>query len=276
MIRRVLHAWADGAAAFAATLEEQDPSWGSATFELAGGRAVLWGRGLYVNRALAAGVDRAMTAADFETLERLSDAVGVPSAIEVTPETLASVAELAAARGYVATGVVTALRHDLTGATGRGGGGVGGVDGVIVEPADVSTWQAIAAAGWGHEQPTARRASDAFAAAAAVVDGDGFVIARDARDGRPIGCATLSMRDGIATLAGMSTLPSERRRGVQAALVHHRLRRAREAGCGVATSTTVAGGASERNLRRLGFEPWFEITTLARSAEAARSPIRRR
>lgn len=262
MMRRVLHAWADGAAAFAAVLREHDPSWRSETFELAGGRAVLWGRGLYVNRALAAGVDRSMTATDFETLECRSDALGVPSALEVTPMTSASVVELAAERGYVATGVVTALRHHLAGATGDG---VGGVDGVLVEPADVPTWQAIAAAGWGHEQPAARRASDAFAAAAAVVDGDGFVVARDADDGRPIGCATLSMRDGIATLAGMSTLPSERRRGVQAALVHHRLLRARAAGCAVATSTTVSGGASERNLRRLGFEAWFEVTTLTRS-----------
>jgi GNAT superfamily N-acetyltransferase len=74
----------------------------------------------------------------------------------------------------------------------------------------------------------------------------------------------------------MSTLPSERRRGVQAALVHHRLRLARAAGCGIATSTTVSGGASERNLRRLCFEPWFEVTTLARSAESVGRRVLRR
>ncbi len=261
MIRPVLHAWADTAAAFATVLRDHDPSWGSETFELAGGRAVLWGRGLYVNRALAAGIDTTMTTDDFATLEQRSSAVGVPASIEVTSSTAPALMDLAAERGYVAAGAVVALRHDLVAPPDEV------PRDVIVEPAEVTVWQAVAAAGWGYDLPAARRASDAFAAAAAIVDRDGFVLARDAGDGRPIGCATMSIRSGIATLGGMSTLPSERRRGVQTALVDHRLGRAREAGCAIATSTTVRGGASERNLRRLGFEPWFDVTTLVRSIE---------
>ncbi len=270
MMRRVVDAWADGAAAFASALAEHDPSWRSESFPLAGGRVVLWGRGLYVNRALAVGLDGPMADADFEVLERRSAAVGVAPAIVVTSLTSPSVAALAADRGYVATEVVTALRHDL--AVGTTPADAPRVPGdVVIEAAvgQLPVWQLVSAAGWGRDEPTARRASDAFAAAAAAVDGDGFVLARDAVDGRPVGCANLSVHDGVATLTGMSTLPAERRRGVQAALVRHRLGQATAAGCVIATSTASRAGASERNLRRHGFVPWFEITTLVRSATAA-------
>jgi GNAT superfamily N-acetyltransferase len=134
----------------------------------------------------------------------------------------------------------------------------------VIEPAtdQLSTWQEASATGWGHRTSDARRASDAFAAVAAAVDRDGFVIARDAEDGRPVGCASVSTRNGVGTLVAMTTVPSDRRRGVQAALVHHRLRHAADSGCVIATTTAEPDGASLRNLLRLGFEPWFEIGTL--------------
>ncbi len=141
----------------------------------------------------------------------------------------------------------------------------------MVEPsADrLRAWQETSAAGWGHDTASARRASDAFAAAAAAVDGDGFVLARDAGNGRPLGCASLTMRGGVATLGGMSTIREERRRGVHAALIRHRLGLAAANDCVIATTTASPGGDSERNLRRNGFEPWFELTTLTRPGGTA-------
>ena len=53
----VLRTWARDASAFAEVLANQDPSWGSESFSLAGGRAVLCGAGMYVNHAIAAGLD---------------------------------------------------------------------------------------------------------------------------------------------------------------------------------------------------------------------------
>ena len=65
----------------------------------------------------------------------------------------------------------------------------------------------------------------------------------------------MTIFEDVATLGGMSTIPAERGRGVQAALILHRLGLAKQAGCTIATSTTVVGGASERNVQRFGFEP---------------------
>ena len=139
---------------------------------------------------------------------------------------------------------------------------------IVIERADgdlLGVWKDVAAAGFDVGPGEPRRASDAFATAAAAVDRDGFLLARDGDDGSPLGCASVTFRDGLATLGGMTTVPAHRRRGVQRALVAHRLRLAAERGCDLAVASTVPVNASERNLVRAGFRPLHETVTLARA-----------
>lgn len=257
----MLRTWAGDASAFAETLADLEPSWGSETFGLAGGRVVLCGPGLYVNRAMAVGLDGPMAVSDFEVLEARSAHVGVEPAIEITPYTHADVAALAADRGYVSRSSTSALARSLDDVANLP------IDeSAIIEAAadQLDVWQETSALGWGHATPAARRASDAFARVAAVVDGQGFLLARAADDRRPIACASLTVSGDIATLGGMSTIPGERGRGVQGALIRHRLRLSAVMGCTVATTTAAPRSASERNLLRHGFQPQFTITTLTR------------
>ena len=72
-------------------------------------------------------------------------------------------------------------------------------------------------------------------------------------DGRPVGVATLRLDDGLAQLCGAATLPGWRRRGVQTALLNHRLAVARDAGCTLALMTTAPGTKSQENGLRQGF-----------------------
>ena len=76
-------------------------------------------------------------------------------------------------------------------------------------------------------------------------------------DGRVVGGATLAVRGRIAGLFGASTLPEYRKRGVQTALLHWRLRRAAEAGCDLAMSLALPGSHSQRNITRLGFQTLY-------------------
>lgn len=258
----MLRSWADQAAEFVAVLGTLDPTWRSETFPLGGGHVVLAGRGLYFNAAMAVGLDGPVTGEAFERLESRSAAVGIDAAIEISPATHSDVEQMAIDRGYVKSRAVVALRHDLE-------AGDDTFDPTLtIEPAvdQIEEWQETSALGWGHTSSEARRGSDAYAAAAAVVDRPGLMLVRDAADRRPLGCASLYVRDGIATLGGMSTVPQERGRGVQGALIRHRLRLAGDARCVVAVTTTAAGSASERNLIRHGFERWFELPTLVRSS----------
>ncbi|MGO0575866.1 GNAT family N-acetyltransferase [Ornithinimicrobium panacihumi] len=241
------------AVALAGALAEQDRSWGTETLAVAGGYLVLSGRGLYVNRAIAAGITEPLEAADIELVMERSAAAGVRAEIEVTPVTHPQ--SLAALRSYgfgpdagAGTSVHVYPLDRLPAQLSHPG-----VRMAPVNERSLEEWQEVSAAGWGHESESARGAADAFARAAHAVDGDGMIIALDEVDGRPLGCASLTIREDVATLGGMSTLPAERGRGVQAALILHRLGVARDASCSLAMATTALGGASERNLQRFGF-----------------------
>lgn len=256
LIARLEQVSAQNALAFAVALSALDRSWGTESLAVAGGQLVLCGPGLYVNRAIAAGIGSPLRAADVGLIVDRSAAVGVPAAVEVTPATHPdSIVQLHEhVFAHDAGDDVTALVRPLDELPDRFRGG-DGIEIVSVGERPLAEWQDVSALGWGHTTESARRAADAFANAAHVVDGDGMVIAVDASDGRPLGCASMTLYEEVATLGGMSTIPAERGRGVQAALILHRLGRAKAAGCTIATSTTVVGGASERNVQRFGFRP---------------------
>ena len=73
------------------------------------------------------------------------------------------------------------------------------------------------------------------------------------RDGAVAGGASLRIYEGVAQLAGAATLPDHRRRGVQTALLRHRLVDAARRGCDVAVVTTQPGSKSTENVQRFGF-----------------------
>lgn len=264
VVRRIERAAEADAVAIAQRLIAAAGGWGTTCFHLAGGHALLDGPGLYTNVAVAVGLERAITANDLDLLEQRAAEVGVPAAVEVVPIADPSVIRLTAARGYALSGLRTVLAMVLP--DGRPDDPTGRDIEVtaVTDDGSLALWQGACALGWGHDRPDARRASDAFAAAANATPGGQLLLAVAADDGRPLGCAGLSIIDGVATLGAMATLPTERGRGVQRALVHHRLALAEAAGCDLATTSAVPGGASERNLVRLGFTPLYTRPTVTR------------
>ena len=73
-------------------------------------------------------------------------------------------------------------------------------------------------------------------------------------DGAIVGSASMCMNDGVAILCGAATIPSHRRRGVQAAFLERRLALAHDQGCDVAIVTTAPGSKSQQNVQRRGFQ----------------------
>lgn len=73
-------------------------------------------------------------------------------------------------------------------------------------------------------------------------------------DGEPAGTGSLIIEDGVGWLSGDATLPRFRRRGIQQEVQRRRLHLARDAGCELAVTEAVPGGASQRNMERLGFK----------------------
>jgi len=255
------------------TIAWQDPTWGSQTFPVADGFAVLCGQGLYVNALFAAGITEQVSANDLDNLEQRCAAMNLPASVETSSSTGPQLGELLSSRGYTAGNTIEAfvLKLDDAQTTQVEVDVAQSGSNLVVESANeelLGLWQETCAAAWGHTSVEARRSSDTFAAAAAVVDGPGLLIARDESDGRPVATASVTIHDGVATLGAMSTLPTERRRGIQRALIAHRLGFARSMGCDLAYTTAATGGDSARNLARHGFQHLHTKTTHVRKPSA--------
>ena len=72
-------------------------------------------------------------------------------------------------------------------------------------------------------------------------------------DNQPIATGMLTIHEGVALLAGASTIPTARRQGAQLALLEARLRYGAEQGCDIAMMAALPGSASQRNAERHGF-----------------------
>jgi GNAT superfamily N-acetyltransferase len=72
-------------------------------------------------------------------------------------------------------------------------------------------------------------------------------------DGQPGAAGALYIHEGVALFAGSATVPSLRRRGLQAALLTERMRYAFDQGCDLAMMVAEAGSSSQRNAERKGF-----------------------
>jgi ribosomal protein S18 acetylase RimI-like enzyme len=87
------------------------------------------------------------------------------------------------------------------------------------------------------------------------------------RDGLVAGGASFRIEDGVAQLSGAATLPAHRRRGVQSALLRHRLLEAARRGCDIAVVTTQPGSKSQENVQKAGFSLLYCRAVLSLAAE---------
>lgn len=245
VVARIERTGALDAAVVVAPLRELDPGLSSTAVPLAGGHLVLLGPGMYVNRGLAMGLGVETTRQDLEAIEELCETTGVPPEIEVCPWAHHSLLEATAERGYRAEWFRNTLICELvanSSTTSRGPIAIEKAD----DPAALALWQDTAAVGFGYTTTEQRRISDLYAAAVHQIDGTVLYLA--SIDGHVVGAASLTVRDRMATLGGMTTMPSARRQGVQTAMIGFRLAAAVTAGCDLAVTTASPGSGSERNL----------------------------
>jgi hypothetical protein len=120
----------------------------------------------------------------------------------------------------------------------------------LVGREDHETWTRTAADGWS-EYPELAGFMEELAAVTVEREGAYPFLAR--LEGQPVATGLLSVHEGVALLAGASTIPSARRQGAQSALLAARLRFAAEASCDLAMMAAAPGSASQRNSERNGF-----------------------
>lgn len=118
-------------------------------------------------------------------------------------------------------------------------------------PDEGRLWAAISARGWTHEHPELLDFLEETAVLAAAREHSVCFLAEV--EGQPGAAGTLCIHDGVALFGGSSTVPEWRKRGLQTALIHGRMRFAAEHGCDLAMMVAEVGSSSQRNAERRGF-----------------------
>ena len=126
-----------------------------------------------------------------------------------------------------------------------------------VDAADHAAWIETSVAGWCDDPAVTDIMRSMASIAAANAAMTHFIVEYD---GAPIASASLGLHEGVALLAGASTIPAGRSLGAQALLLAVRLAEARRRGCDLAMMVTTPGSTSQRNAERRGFRVAYTRT----------------
>lgn len=256
LVRRVEHSAALLALAQARALAAASPSTGSTAELLDGGALVAFGPGRYVNRAIGAGLGNAPPAEVVRAITSFYSDRGMAASLEVCPWVEPAFLAALGADGYLLERFRNVYAHDLTTLPAEPTAQIASLD------ATTSADRKQILAGEAPAGSEARRISDEFCDALTLLDDKHDLLALV--DGTPAACGSLSVVGGVGWLGGAATLPAQRGKGLQTALVHRRLRLAADAGCTLAAATALPDGQSARNLERLGFTLLYSQAVLSK------------
>lgn len=252
LARRLERAEAAAGAAFVDARREVDPSEGALWMEVAGVYAMFDGPSSPVTQTFGLGVFDPIGGAELDRLERFFADRGAATHHEVSAFAPDHIWNLLSARGYTPIETSTVLVRPTRNTAPLPSSAVVAR---LIKAGEEQRWARILGEGWSSESPEV----------GTMVEGLGPVIrrARGVRcfiaevAGRPIAAGSLNVSNGVALLAGASTIPSARRQGAQAALLRARLDFAASLGIDVAMVVTLPASASQRNSVRQGFRPVY-------------------
>jgi len=236
-----------------------EPGRGAQWTEVAGARAMFDGVSSPITQTFGLGIAQPPTSADFEALEAFFWDRGAAVDHEVSPLADSATLALLNARGYQPIEFTSVMFRPID---------VGPIDVTvsvrIIDASEGERWAQVSADGWresGHADFIL-----SLGRVHAHAPGTRLFVAEI--DGTPIAAAALNLSDGVAHLAGASTVPAGRKQGAQLALLDARLRHAAEQGCDLALMGALPGSGSQRNAERHGFRIAYTRVKWRRRSEA--------
>jgi hypothetical protein len=216
--------------------------------ECAGAYAVFDGVDSPVTQSFGLGIFEDLSAASLDAIERFFFDHGAPALHEVSPHAGIAALDLLCARNYRPIEISNVLYRRVEEPAAQK---QPNIRVRVIGPEESELFASINARGWSHEHPelldflsqigtigTARQGSLCFL---------GEI------DGIPGAAGALCIHDGVALFGGSATVPELRRRGLQVALLHERMRYTFDHGCDLAMMVAEAGSNSQRNAERKGF-----------------------
>ena len=246
--RRLERAEARGSAEFVEARAAVEPGSGAGWTEVAGAYAMFDGVGSPVTQTFGLGLFEAASDGDLGRIEEFFEGRGSPAYHEVSPLADPTTFVLLSGRGYEPFEFTSVMFRPLR--AGAAAPRDSGVRVRLVGPGEHELWAQTAARGWSEFEELGDFILGLSRVSAARKEGLSFLAELD---GRAVATGALSICEGVALLAGASTVPEARRRGAQLALLDARLAYAARSGCDLAMMGALPGSASQRNAERQGF-----------------------
>lgn len=225
------------------------PQSGARWIEVAGAYAMFDGVASPCTQTFGLGIFRPASEEDLDTIEAFFRERGAPVFHEISPLADASLLPLLHRRGYAPFELSSVMFRPLTRGLERTSPGDARVRARAVGDDELELWAATAARGWADAAPL-DAVQDLMRVSARRTGGAAFLAELE---GKAVAAGALSIHDGVALLAGASTVPEARKQGAQLALLDARLAHAAEQGCDLAMMGAAPGSASQRNAERHGF-----------------------
>ncbi|MEJ7625208.1 MAG: GNAT family N-acetyltransferase [Pyrinomonadaceae bacterium] len=237
---------------FVETRARLDPGHGAEWMQIAGVYAMYDGAESPLTQTFGLGVFDDITDDVMAEIEEFFKKRDAPVLHEVSPMADPSVLELLNRRGYEPFELTTVMIMSLTDSGQHDLAGNPRIVSRVIRRDEVDLWARTAAAGWSTEMPGMEEFMFNFSRMGAQCSGAYPYIAE--LDGKPIATAAFLMYEGVAILAGASTIPDARNQGGQTALLNARLQFARESGCTLAMMGAAPGSQSQINGQKNGFD----------------------
>ncbi len=263
LARRLERAEASAGARFVEARRKLFPASGATWMELAGAYALYDGVSSPVTQTFGLGMFKTVTPAVLDQLEAFFQERGAPVDHDVSPLADNTLWPMFCERGYVPIehGNVMFLPLDPKRTPAKAGNPAISVR-VVQEP-KYELWARTAVEGWKEVSEFAGLLEDMMRVGSAAEQKTLFLAELN---GGAIGAGALNIHNGVALLAGASTIPEARKLGAQRALLQERLRYGAQSGCDLAMIVAEPGSASQRNAERQGFRIAYTRTKWRKGA----------
>lgn len=226
------------------------PDSGAQWIEVAGAHIMYDGPGSPTTQTFGLGLFQPITSGEMDVIEEFFRERGAEVFHEVSPLADPTLLALLNERGYQPVEFTSVLFRPIRSNFRLKASRNERIHVRLMEDGEQELWARTAAKGWSEFSEFADFIYEMSQVSARRSDGLAFLAELD---GRIIATGVLSICDGVALLAGASTIPEGRKQGAQLALLESRLRYAAEQGCDIAMIDTQPGSASQRNAERHGF-----------------------
>jgi hypothetical protein len=250
------------ATSFTAVRQRLAPQLGATWHDFDGTYAVFDGADSPMTQTFGLGVFAPAAPETLSAVEAFFAQRGADTMHEVSPLAGVEAIHRLADRGYRPIELSTVLVREIDDSSAPA---ASGLRVRAIEDADREAWVETSVRGWSADPAVAHMIETIAETAVRNPAMVHFVVERD---GAAIATASLGIHDGVALLAGASTIPSGRGLGAQGVLLAARLVEARARGCDAAMIVAAPGSTSQRNAERRGFHVAYTRTKwrLARAA----------